>query len=126
MTADSLVAPGRTIVIVEDDIALLESARFSLELEGWTVAAYSTAEALLAGEPLPNLGCLVIDQGLPGASGIALLSCLRDRGVELPAIIITTNPTAQIRERADACKAQIVEKPLLGSVLVEAISKALA
>ena len=117
---------GPKIVVVEDDSDLLHALRFSLELEGWPVVSYATAEALLAGEPLPDTGCLVLDHGLPGTSGLDLLSQLRARGTALPAIIITTNPSAQIRRRAAERGASIVEKPLLGGTLTEAIREALS
>ena len=120
-------APVRpTIIIVEDDSDLLHALRFALELEGWSVIAYATAEALLAGEPLPDTGCLVFDQVLPGTTGLELLSQLRTRGTRLPAIIITTNPNAKIRLNALQSRANIVEKPLLGSALTDAIRQALA
>jgi FixJ family two-component response regulator len=114
-----------TVIIVEDDADLLHSLGFSLELEGWPVVAYETAEDLLAGARLPEKGCLVLDQILPGTSGLELLSQLRDRGVTLPAVIITTNPAPQLRIMAAAQGAGIVEKPLLGPGLIEAIRKAL-
>lgn len=125
MTAHTPAPAGETVIIVEDDPDLLHALRFSLELEGWTVRIYETAEALLAAGSLPTAGCLVIDQILPGENGLDLLSRLRAEGVPLPAIIITTNPGPQIRMRAAACKASIVEKPLLNGVLIEAIRCAL-
>jgi FixJ family two-component response regulator len=122
-----LPAPaGPRIIIVEDDSDLLHSLRFSLELEGWAVVTYATAEALLAGQPLPDVGCLVLDQILPGARGLDLLSELRARGTALPAIIITSNPGFQLRMHAAAEGASIVEKPLLNGALAEAIRHALA
>ena len=125
MTALPPAPVGPTIVIVEDDSDLLHALRFAFELEGWSVITYSTAEALLTGEPLPNTGCLVFDQVLPGTSGLDLLSQLRTRGTALPAIIITTHPSAKIRLSALQSRANIVEKPLLGSALTEAIRQAL-
>lgn len=123
----NLPAPaGLKIVVVEDDSDLLHALRFALELEGWPVVSYATAEALLAGEPLPDTGCLILDHGLPGTSGLDLLSILRVGGTTLPAIIITTNPNAKMRMRAGETKADIVEKPLLGGTLTEAIRQALS
>ena len=113
------------VIIVEDDSDLLHSLCFSLELEGWSTLPYETAEALLAGDALSGAGCLVIDHMLPGASGLDLLSQVRARGLDLPAILITTNPGSQIRARAAAFGASIVEKPLLGGGLTEAIRHAL-
>ena len=113
------------IVIVEDDPDLLNALRFSLELEGWSVVTYATAEELLTAGAVPEEGCLVLDHILPGRSGLDLLSQLRARNITLPAIIITTHPSAQLHVRAAANGASIVEKPLLGPALTEAIRQAL-
>jgi two-component system, LuxR family, response regulator FixJ len=113
-----------TVIIIEDDPDLLRSLGFSLELEGFTVQLCESAEALSA-DMLPKEGCLVIDHILPGKSGLDLLCDLRAQGVMLPAIIITSNPGAPLRARATACRARIIEKPLLGGVLPEAIHRAL-
>jgi len=43
----------------------------------------------------------------------------------LPAILITTNPPSIVRERAAAAGLAVVEKPLLGNSLSEAIHEAL-
>ena len=121
-----LVPPGSTVVIVEDDVDLLHALKFALELEGWAVVIYETAELLLQGTSLPSKGCLVLDQILPGTSGLDLLMELRARGSTMPAIIITTNPGEQLKRRIAKAGAIIVEKPLLGSTLIDAIRSALA
>jgi two-component system, LuxR family, response regulator FixJ len=126
VTAHPPALAGETIVIVEDDADLLHALCFSFELEGWDVVTHATAEALLAGPPLPDKGCLVIDQVLPGLSGLDLLSRLRAKGIGLPAIIITTNPGPQIRARSAECGARIVEKPLLDGALIEAVRRGLS
>ena len=123
MTIMPLDSAGQKVIVVEDDSDLLHALRFS---EGWPVVSYPTAEALLAGEPLPDAGCLVFDHVLPGTSGLDLLSQLRARGTTLPAIIITTNPTVQTRRRAAERGASIVEKPLFGGTLTDAIRQALS
>jgi FixJ family two-component response regulator len=69
---------------------------------------------------------MVIDYKLPGADGLSLLSDLRERGVTLPAILITSHPTQSLRRRAAAATAPIVEKPLLGDVLSNAVWSILA
>ena len=57
---------------------------------------------------------------------VDLVSALRGRGVGTPAILITTNPSVQLRRRADEAGLAIVEKPLLGNTLAEAIRSAVA
>ena len=114
------------VVVVDDDPAVLGALKFALELEGFSVADYRSGSELLAQSELPQAGCLVIDFRLPDMNGLDLLAALRRSGVTLPAILITTNPSALIRANAAAAQVPIVEKPLLGNALVDGIRGALA
>lgn len=109
------------ILIVDDDIALLAALRFALETEGFAVVAYPDAESALAAAPAKR-GCLVLDQRLPGMSGLDLLEQLRRRGEIAPAVLITTNPAPATRMRAKAAGVEIVEKPLLGNALTRKVA----
>ena len=72
------------VVIVDDDPAVCGSLKFSLELEGFVVRAYGNADEFLgAGES--SCDCLVVDQRMPGMSGVELIAKLRAR---------STRPTA--------------------------------
>lgn len=120
-------APQRPVVlVVDDDPAVLNSLTFSLEVEGFAVRAYASGRELLDDPGLPGHGCLVIDQRLPGISGLELVASLRARKVSLPAILITTNPSAVLRQRAADAGVPVVEKPLLGDALSRGIREALA
>ena len=121
--APSVVRP--TVLVVDDDLALRNSLKFALELEGFSVAPYRSASELLAQQKLPQSGCLVIDFKLPDMDGLDLLASLRDRAVRLPAVLITSHPSQNLRRRASAANVPIVEKPLLGNALLDAIHGAL-
>lgn len=113
------------LVLVDDDPALLHALSFAFETEGYDVRAFADAESLLA-DPETSRGsvCLVLDQKLPGMSGLALLAALRARNVAAPAILITTNPPAAVRREARAAGVEIVEKPLLDGVLANKVREA--
>lgn len=120
-------APSRPrVLLVDDDAALRMSLEFSLDLEGFDVTALESGEALLLISGLPERrACLVLDQNLPGVSGVDTLRQLRGRGVNLPALLITSNPPPAVREAARLAGARIVEKPLLGDALTAHIQQAL-
>ena len=106
------------IFLLEDDAGLRCALQFLLESEGYEVHAFADGEDLLA-ETFPvRDACLVVDQRLPGLSGVEVLMNLRSRGIGLPAIIITTHPKAPLRLAAVAARAAIVEKPLVGDALL--------
>lgn len=109
------------VLVIDDDSAVLASLKFALEIEGFAVEAFRSAEELLARQSALPSACLVVDYWLPGMDGVELVSRLRDSGVEIPAILITTDPPPHIRQRAAEAGLAIVEKPLLGNTLAEAI-----
>lgn len=122
----SLSEARPTVILVDDDPAVAHAVQFSFDLEGLEVRRYRDAESVLAEPSMPGRGCMVVDQNLPGLSGLALLERLRASGVTLPAILITTNPRAALRARAATAGIPIIEKPLLTDALLTAVRKALA
>ena len=121
----SLVDQSGLIVVVDDDAAVRKSLKFSLEVEGFVVRTYARGEELLSETEFPACRCLVIDQNLPGISGVDLISKLRDREVLVPAILITTHPSSALKKRAISAGIPIIEKPLLGAALHEGIRQAM-
>lgn len=115
----------RTVFVVDDDEAVLNSLRFALEIEGFKVRLFRSCGELLGQATFPNSGCLVLDYNLPDGDGLQALAILRERGVSLAAILITTHPSEGVRRRAAAAAVLIVEKPLLGNALTEAITRAI-
>ncbi len=114
-----------SVYLVDDDQALRVALKFSLELEGFSVATFESGEDLLRAQLPHRGGCLVLDQNLPGLSGLETLSVLRSRAVKLPALLITSHLAIGLRDTARIEGATVVEKPLLGDVLVRCIRLAL-
>lgn len=111
------------VVVVDDDLAVLTSLKFALEQEGYAVRTYSDASSLLHDSSAACNALLVIDYRLPDKNGFDLLEQLRAKGVQSPAILITSTLTESVRRRADALQIPILEKPLLDNSLIEAIHK---
>ena len=112
------------MLVVDDDSAVGNSLKFVLEVEGFQVRVFSSAEELLNEDSLPDASCLVVDYYMPGMNGLELVAHLRDRNVLIPAILITPAPSQNLRNRAAAAGVPIVEKPLLGSRLLDSIRMA--
>jgi two-component system, LuxR family, response regulator FixJ len=116
--------PRPVVIVVDDDRAVRNSLKFSLEVEGFAVKAYACAGDLLACDIRTGCACFVVDQILPGMNGLDLIARLRERRIATPAILVTTQPALAVRERAARDHVRIVEKPLLGNTLVDAIRDA--
>jgi two-component system, LuxR family, response regulator FixJ len=118
MNMQSVQSPGHlSILVVDDDRAVRESLKFSLVIEGFAVRTYADAEQILAEPRLPKFDCLIVDQNMPGMNGLDLVSELRTRHGETPAILITSYPDQFLRDRAATAHIPIIEKPLMNSLL---------
>ncbi len=116
---------GAVVAVVDDDPAVCHSLKFALEIEGFSVRIYTSGPELL--NDLDAVAeCLVIDQNMPGMNGLDLVANLRDRNELAPAILMTSHPTARLRESADRAGVPIIEKPLLGNTLIDRIRDALS
>jgi FixJ family two-component response regulator len=112
------------VIVVDDDSAVRNSLKFSLEIEGFAVRSYASAADLLDAPRLEDCACYIIDQKMPGMNGLDLIARLRERHISAPAILVTTNPDIMVKERAKRANIRIVEKPLLGNALMENIRAA--
>jgi len=114
---DPTCRPPATVALVDDDPAVRHALSFAFETVGIAVDAFSDAEAALRCRDRGEWRCLVLDQKLPGMSGLELLTQLRAEGVTAPTILITTHPSRETKARALAAGVEIVEKPLLDNEL---------
>jgi len=79
-----------TVFVIDDDPAVRDSISALVEVRGVPVRSYSTAEAFLADLPDDRPGCVVTDIRLEnGMSGIDLQRVLRDRGSQMPVVVIS-------------------------------------
>lgn len=113
------------VVLIEDDAAVRDAVKFSLEAEGFAVEAWEDAESFLAGKIPAAAACLIVDFNLGGISGLQAVEELRRRGVRLPVIMTTTAPPRILTEWLARMRIPLIEKPLLDDMLVGAIREAL-
>jgi two-component system, LuxR family, response regulator FixJ len=115
---------SRTITIIDDDTAVLDSTRFLLEIYDFEVLTYRSGLDFLAEDP--DIACLIVDYQMPGMNGLDFLTQLRKRGNEVPAIMMsaTVSPTLQ-RQAAELGIKRVLEKPLSNQELLRAIEQEL-
>lgn len=114
------------VIVVDDDAAVRHALKFALEIEGFPVRIYDGPKQLLADADLPTSGCLILDYRMPEMNGLDLLDCLRQRRIDMPAILMTGQLSPELRERAVmAGVCNVIEKPMSDEALVDSIRAAL-
>ena len=84
---------GQTIFVVDDDRDIRTSVHALLTASGHHVEVFAAAESFLescTGEA--RRGCLLLDIGLPGMSGLQMLERLKAEGVDLPVLFCDRAP----------------------------------
>ncbi len=98
---------ANAVYIVEDNPDVCAMLHAVLVDEGLTVEEFDSGEAFVAAHPSGALGCLVVDAGLPGMSGLELVQRLRGGDYHLAAIVITGH--ADVAMAVEAMKAGAVD-----------------
>lgn len=115
----------RSVLVVEDDVAVGGAVAFALRAEGYDVILCANPEDAMAQALHSPPACLVVDYLLPDMDGLALIGALRRRGVYPAAVLVTTNPDRRCRHRAAKANVPIIEKPLIGDALSVQINRLL-
>ena len=84
------------IRVVDDDEGLLKSIRFGLQVDGWQVATFASAQAFLDEENFSVPGCLILDVQMPGMNGPQLQRLLEENGIALPVIFLTAHASVPL------------------------------
>jgi two-component system, LuxR family, response regulator FixJ len=115
------------VAVVDDDEAVRESLRFLLDIAGYEVITFDSAQDYLDRVHCRPATCLVVDQHMPNTTGLELLASLRQLGAQLPTALITGSPTSDIVRQATALGvACVLEKPLVDDALLRFLACAAA
>jgi two-component system, LuxR family, response regulator FixJ len=112
--------------VIDDDEALRESVEFLLRSARIEVRTYESAVAFLAKPEVINSGCIVTDVRMPELSGIDLLQRLRERGVNVPVIVVTGHADVPLAVQAMKMGAvDFIEKPFDDDLFIASVRSAL-
>jgi DNA-binding response OmpR family regulator len=88
-------AGRETILVIEDDRALRRGLAMNFELRGYRVLTAEDGDEgiRLAFDASPDL--VVLDVMLPGLNGLEIVSALREKGREVPVLILSARGTTE-------------------------------
>lgn len=119
-------APGRRVLLVEDDDSMRSALQRLLNAFGFDCDAYASAESLLNDATGEGAACVVSDLKLPAISGLDLLQRMRTMGGWPPLILITAHDVPGLGDIAlQQGAAAYLPKPFAGTALVQAINDVL-
>ena len=91
------------------------------------VRTYGSAESFLGDVPSSANGCLVVELNLPGMDGLALMDQLRQRGINLPVIMLASASDVPTAVRAMQRGAlDFIDKPFVERLLFNRVCQILA
>lgn len=116
-----------TVLIVEDEFAIADLLEMVLIDEGYrVVTAANGRQGLerLAEDPRPDL--VISDFMMPVLDGAGLLRAMRESegGRDIPCIVMSSMPEANVRERIDGFEA-FVRKPFDLNALIQLVAATL-
>jgi len=119
-------AVNRSVFVVDDDAAALDSLVMLLRSDGLNPSGFSSAQAFLDVLTPDARGCIVSDVRMPGMDGVELLKTLKRRHCLMPVILITGHADVTVAVQAmKAGAAEFVQKPYESEMLLSHVRAAL-
>ncbi len=117
---------GVRVMIVDDHIALAESLRNYLILEGFDVEIFDEAPKALLELKRKGYDVVLLDLKMPNMTGEEMLRRMREYGWGIPVIILTAYPGRKSNiEDLKLDPFDVIQKPFKTSRLVESINCAI-
>lgn len=111
------------VAIIDDDADVGLVLGALLENAGHSVQTYRSGEQFLADPGHAEVACLVIDQNMPGMTGLDLLLELERRGLAIPALLITGAHDEAVAREADRLGAMtVMQKPVPSQELLQFVA----
>ena len=87
-----------TVIVVDDDASVRRALRTQLQILGFHVLDFQSAEEFLTSEFPTGDACLLLDVYMPGMNGVELCRSLAASGRHLPTILISGRDDRQTRQ----------------------------
>ena len=118
--------PEPIVYVIDDDDAVRQSLEFLLKTAGISARGFDSAKAFLDILPAIKSGCIITDVRMPEITGIDLLRRLKEKGLDVPVIVITGHGDISLAVEAMKIGAvDFLEKPFDDDLLLAAVRSAL-
>lgn len=115
------------VYVVDDDQGMLDSTVWLLESVGLQALPFTTGQAFLQACDDRVPACVLLDVRMPGLGGLAVQEALRERGLVVPVIFVSSHADVPIVVRAfKAGACDFIEKPYNDQLLLDSVEAALA
>ncbi len=117
-----MVCEKNLVYVVDPDEAVHDALTTLFGAAGTRVLCYVNAEAFLESGISSSAtdGLVLTEASLPGMGSLALLRSLRDMGLDLPVVVMTSTSIRGVAEQAiKAGAVEVIEKPLLSDRLLQ-------
>jgi FixJ family two-component response regulator len=117
----------KTIAIIDDDNGIRQALKRMLNIAGFRVHTFASAEEFLSAVATCDAGCAVIDVDLgPASCGLDLARHPVVSAARLPPIFISGTADETVRERAMALGCiEYLRKPFMPIELLDAVFRAI-
>ncbi len=117
--------PG-TVFLIDDDPGVRDSLALLLSLKGLSAQLFANAESFLGSYQPDQPGCVLTDLRMPGMTGLELQGALRERGLDVPVVVLTAHgDVATARAALKNGAFDFLEKPIDDVMLLEVLHNAL-
>ena len=112
------VVPRPRVLVAEDDTEMRWLVAHALRRDGYDVVEARNGDELYRELSMrfvrfgdPNLDLIVTDVRMPGRSGLDVVELLRKLATDIPLIVMTAFGDDEVRTRAGAAGAVLLDKP---------------
>lgn len=111
------------VAVIDDDGDVGDVLGGLLETMGYQVETYRSGMDFLAIAQIERLACLVVDQNMPRMTGLEMIERLTERGIHIPALLITGTHDPDVERKAARLGVMtVLEKPMSHHELLRFIS----
>ena len=114
------------VFLLDDDSKFVNALSALLQVNGFATRVFTSVDDFLREHDLDCPGCLVLDVGMPGVTGLELQLELAANGIRRPIVFVTAHYDKRLCIRAVTAGAvAVLPKPVRSGELISAIQAAL-